>query len=83
MTINDNLEIIKLIDVYGELLTDKQYSIITDYYFDNLFLGVARGRINMGFTHYNILGNICACMLLLSVLMCATYEKKNGCIFSN
>lgn len=53
-----------------------------NYYFDNLFLGVARGRINMGFTHYNILGNICACMLLLSVLMCATYEKKNGCIFS-
>jgi predicted DNA-binding protein YlxM (UPF0122 family) len=38
MTINDNIEVIKLIDTYGKLLTDKQYEIITDYYFDNLSL---------------------------------------------
>jgi len=38
MIIEDNLKIAKLIDVYGKLLTDKQYQIMTSYYFDNLTL---------------------------------------------
>ena len=38
MTLDNNLKIIKLIDCYGSLLTDKQYEIMTNYYFDNLSL---------------------------------------------
>ena len=38
MIIEDNLRISKLIDIYGKLLTDKQYQIMTSYYFDNLTL---------------------------------------------
>lgn len=38
MSIEDNLEIIKLIDTYGKMLTAKQFNIIKDYYFDNLTL---------------------------------------------
>ena len=38
MTIENNLKIIKLIDTYGKLLTDKQLEIISNYYFDNLTL---------------------------------------------
>jgi predicted DNA-binding protein YlxM (UPF0122 family) len=38
MKIEDNLKIIKLIDTYGSLLTSKQLSVITSYYFDNLSL---------------------------------------------
>ena len=38
MTIDNNLRVIKLIDCYGKLLTDKQYEIMTNYYFDNLSL---------------------------------------------
>ena len=38
MILEDNLKIARLIDVYGKLLTDKQYQIMTSYYFDNLTL---------------------------------------------
>ena len=38
MIIDDNLKVAKLIDAYGKLLTDKQYEIMTSYYFDNLTL---------------------------------------------
>lgn len=38
MSIEDNLGIVKLIDAYGKLLTDKQSMMIRDYYFDNLTL---------------------------------------------
>ncbi|MBE5757735.1 MAG: transcriptional regulator [Clostridiales bacterium] len=38
MIIDDNLKIIKLIDAYGKLLTDRQYDMMTFYYFDNLSL---------------------------------------------
>lgn len=38
MSIDDNLKVAKLIDTYGKLLTDKQLSIVTSYYFDNLTL---------------------------------------------
>ena len=38
MSIENNLEIIKLIDTYGKLLTERQNMIIRDYYFDNLTL---------------------------------------------
>jgi len=53
MTLDDNLKIIALIDVYGELLTDRQREIMYSYYFDNLSLseigenmGVSRQAIN-------------------------------------
>ena len=36
MKIEDNLKIIELIDTYGCLLTDKQYKIMCNYFFDNL-----------------------------------------------
>ena len=38
MTLDNNLRIIKLIDSYGKMLTNKQYDIMTNYYFDNLSL---------------------------------------------
>ena len=38
MILEDNLKIARLIDVYGKLLTEKQYQIMTSYYFDNLTL---------------------------------------------
>lgn len=38
MDIDNNIRITKLIDVYGELLTDKQLQICQMYYFDNLTL---------------------------------------------
>lgn len=38
MKIEDNLKVVRLIDVYGKLLTTKQFDVITSYYFDNLSL---------------------------------------------
>lgn len=38
MIIDENIRIIKLIDTYGGLLTNRQSTIITSYYFDNLTL---------------------------------------------
>lgn len=38
MIIDENIKIIKLIDTYGELLTDRQLTIAKSYYFDNLTL---------------------------------------------
>lgn len=38
MIIDENIKIIKLIDAYGGLLTNKQSTIISSYYFDNLTL---------------------------------------------
>lgn len=38
MKIEDNLKVTRLIDVYGVLLTKRQYDIVSSYYFDNLSL---------------------------------------------
>ncbi|MGN0961155.1 MAG: YlxM family DNA-binding protein [Christensenellales bacterium] len=38
MKIENNLRVSSLIDVYGSLLTSRQYDMITSYYFDNLSL---------------------------------------------
>lgn len=38
MDIFDNLQVIKLIDTYGGLLTDKQLDICKYYFYDNLSL---------------------------------------------
>lgn len=38
MKIDDTLYIGNLIETYGALLTEKQYNIMTDYYFSNLSL---------------------------------------------
>jgi len=56
MTIDDNLEVIRLIDTYGKLLTDKQYEIITNYYFDNLSLAEIGG--NLGITRQAVRDSI-------------------------
>ena len=51
--IEENLKIIRLIDIYGVLLTQKQLDIVKDYYFDNLSLteigenlGISRQAVN-------------------------------------
>ena len=36
MSIDENLKMVRLIDNYGSVLTEKQFSIISNYYFDNL-----------------------------------------------
>lgn len=36
MSIDENLKMVRLIDNYGAVLTEKQFSIISNYYFDNL-----------------------------------------------
>ena len=56
MTIDDNLEVIRLIDTYGKLLTSKQYDIITNYYFDNLSL--AEIGSNLGITRQAVSDSI-------------------------
>ena len=38
MIIDENMKIISLIDTYGGLLTNKQSTIMSSYYFDNLTL---------------------------------------------
>lgn len=38
MIIDENIKIIKLIDMYGKLLTSKQLIVAKSYYFDNLTL---------------------------------------------
>jgi len=48
MIIEDNLKIAKLIDVYGKLLTDKQYQIMTSYYFDETERLVANPHKGVG-----------------------------------
>ena len=43
--LEDKLEIIKLIDVYGNMLTDTKIEILKDYYFMDISLGeIAEGR---------------------------------------
>lgn len=53
MKIDDTLYIGNLIEIYGALLTEKQYNIMSDYYFDNLSFteisdnyGITRQAVN-------------------------------------
>ncbi len=53
MDIQDSLEMCKLLDTYGELLTSRQLMICKSYYFDNLSLaevgdelGISRQAVN-------------------------------------
>ena len=73
MTIYDNLEVIRLIDTYGKLLTDKQYEIITNYYFDNLSLAEIGG--NLGITRQAVSDSINKTEKILR-----DYEDKLGII---
>ena len=47
MRIEDNLRIVKLIDIYGSLLTTKQYEIMSSYYFENLSLSEIGDNYNI------------------------------------
>lgn len=38
MTLNDTLKIVRLLDLYGKLLTKQQKEIMEDYYYANLSL---------------------------------------------
>ena len=55
MSIDENLKIVRLIDNYGSVLTEKQFSIISNYYFDNLTyaeigenMGISRQAVSDG-----------------------------------
>lgn len=47
MKLDDSIKIIKLIDSYGKLLTNRQLEIITDYYFNNLTLSEIGDNYNI------------------------------------
>jgi len=47
MVIEDNLKMAKLIDTYGKMLTEKQFEIMTSYYFDNLTLSEIGDNYNI------------------------------------
>ncbi len=53
MDLSDNLKILNLFDIYGNLLTDKQRECLTDYLINNLTLteiseiyGISRQAVN-------------------------------------
>lgn len=56
MSIDENLKIVRLIDTYGSTLTEKQFSIISSYYFDNLTL--AEIGENMGISRQAVSDSI-------------------------
>lgn len=76
MIIEDNLKIVKLIDTYGKLLTDKQFEIMTSYYFDNLTLS----EIGDNFSISRQAVNDC---LTQSTKILLNFEEKLGCVKKN
>ncbi len=53
MSLEESLRVTTLIDTYGKLLTDKQFEIVSSYYYDNLTLseigdnfGISRQAVN-------------------------------------
>lgn len=73
MSIDENLKIVRLIDVYGSTLTDKQFSIISSYYFDNLTLSEI-GE-NLGISRQAVSDSISQSLKAMSIL-----EEKLGII---
>ena len=69
MVIEDNLKIARLIDFYGELLTEKQLQIMSNYYFDNLTLS------EIG-DNYNISRQAVSDCLSQSTKILENYENK-------
>ena len=47
MKIDDTLYVGNLIELYGDLLTEKQYNIMSDYYFNNLSLSEISDNYNI------------------------------------
>lgn len=81
MNIDEFENVCKYLDEYGVLLTDKQYSIMTDYYFNNLSLSEI--GINLGISRQAVAGAIKQSMAQLH-----EYDKqlnlinKHGAILS-
>lgn len=73
MSLDENLKIVRLIDVYGSTLTDKQFSIISSYYFDNLTL--AEIGENLGISRQAVSDSISQSLKSMSTL-----EEKLGVI---
>lgn len=76
MSIDENLKIVRLIDAYGSTLTEKQFSIISSYYFDNLTLSEI-GE-NMSISRQAVSDSINQSLKSMSVL-----EEKLGVIRLN
>lgn len=76
MSIDENLKIVRLIDTYGSTLTEKQFSIISSYYFDNLTLSEI-GE-NMGISRQAVSDSISQSLKSMLVL-----EEKLGIIRLN
>lgn len=73
MSLDENLKVVRLIDAYGQMLTERQRTMMTSYYFDNLTLseigenlGVSRQAVNDCITQ--------------SIKSLESYEEKIGLI---
>ena len=81
MNIDEFENVCKYLDEYGVLLTDKQYSIMTDYYFNNLSLSEI--GINLGISRQSV-----ASAIKQSMAQLREYDKqlnlinKHGAILS-
>ena len=76
MSLEENLRITSLIDTYGKLLTNKQFEIVSSYYFDNLTLS------EIG-DNYNISRQAVNDCINQSVKALETYEDKLHLISKN
>ena len=69
MKIDDTLYVGNLIELYGDLLTDKQYNIMSDYYFNNLSLSEISDN-------YNITRQAVNFTLKQAIALLEKYESK-------
>ena len=76
MSLEENIRIMSLIDTYGKLLTNKQFEIVSNYYFDNLTLS------EIG-DNYNISRQAVNDCINQSVKALETYEEKLQLITKN
>ena len=76
MSLEENIRITSLIDAYGKLLTNKQFEIVSSYYFDNLTL------TEIG-DNYNISRQAVNDCINQSLKALETYEEKLQLIARN
>ena len=69
MKIENNIRIIELIDTYGNLLTSRQFDIMSSYFFDNLSLS------EIG-DNYSISRQAVSDSINQSIRSLETYEEK-------
>jgi predicted DNA-binding protein YlxM (UPF0122 family) len=69
MDLEESLRITSLIDTYGKLLTNKQFEVVSSYYYDNLTLS------EIG-DNYNISRQAVNDCINQSVKALETYEEK-------